>query len=135
MIRLREGLTNSVVVTLNSGTGSNYYTWFLVNKDSQQEFTFTSDDVSTSPLYYNQFNIRVATQSGLTAGVINIPYGEYTYTIYNMPNAYNLNIASASSVAEVGLLRYGGTQSYNRPEATIQNFNIATQSIKTFNIL
>jgi len=134
MIYLNEG-ANTVITTLNTGTQTTYYTWQLINKDSMVETVFYQDDTSTSQDFYNKFIITITSSIGLTAGQINIPKAEYQYTIYKMSSQYDLNIASASGVAERGILRYIGPDLWNRPEPTIQNFAATGSTIKTFDNL
>lgn len=134
MIYLQFG-TNSVITTLNSGTASAFYTWQLINKDGNEETVFYTDDVSNNKDFYNRFIITLTSSIGLTAGRIDIPKSEYHYIIWEMPDQYNLNIASASGIVERGILRYIGEDMYNRPKPTIENFSPSQSSIKTFNVL
>ena len=111
MINLQTG-DNTVVVTLYEKSQNLFnpqYTWQIVNKTTKDTTYFYAVDNSVAPYYWNSFTISVASQSGLTAGIINNPAGEYEYTVYEMPDAYNLNIASASGIVEVGILKIAGT--------------------------
>jgi hypothetical protein len=112
MIYLLSGEDNNAIVTLYEATTNlvnPHYTWKLENKTTKVETIFTSEDNSDAPWSYNSFTISVATYSGLTAGIINCPVGEYEYIIYEMPDNYNLNIASASGIVEYGILKIVGT--------------------------
>lgn len=95
------------------------FTWELNRKGTYDQVIFYQEDHSSDPYYYNSFTVSVATQSGLTAGVINIQPGEYNYIIYEMPDAYNLITASAIGIVETGLLIL---------EATFSTINSYTQS-------
>jgi hypothetical protein len=113
MIYLLTG-TNSIVVTLYEkclNITNPYFTWQIVNKTTKDVTYFYQDDHSTAPWYYNSFTFSIATQSGLTAGILNNPVGEYTYTVWEMNEPYNLNIASASNPnpIETGILKIVGT--------------------------
>lgn len=135
MIYLISG-SNSVITTLNRGeTASSFYTWQIIDKDTKLETIFYSNDISPNPLDYNKFIITITSSVGLTAGMINIPYSEYEYKIWEMPDQMNLNIASASSLAEVGLIRYLKEPIlYNRTENNLEVFN-GTSSVATFGLL
>ena len=43
---------------------------------------YTADDFSTSPWYWNRFTISIASPEGLTAGIIDVPAGQYMDKIY-----------------------------------------------------
>lgn len=113
MIYLNPG-TNSIVVTLYEkclNITNPYFTWQIVNKTTKDVTYFYQDDHSTAPWYYNSFTFSIATAAGLTAGILNNPAGEYTYTVWEMNEPYNLNIASASNPnpIETGILKIVGT--------------------------
>lgn len=85
-----------------------YFLFELVRKGSNDEIIFTNDDISTSPWYWNEFVITIATNSiGLTQGIIPLEEGEYKYTAYEMSNQYDLNINNAVGIIEVGLMVCG----------------------------
>ncbi len=44
----------------------------------------TVNDFSPMPYYFNYFTISIATPEGLTAGVIDIPSGQYQYYVYEI---------------------------------------------------
>ena len=115
MVYLQTG-TNSVVVTLYEkciNITNPYFLWEIENKTTKEVTYFYQNDSSDAPWYYNSFTISVATASGLTAGIINNPAGEYTYNVYEMSEPYNLNVASASNPnpVETGILKIVGTAS------------------------
>lgn len=85
-----------------------YFTWTLFHKASSQSITFSCPDISTSPNYWNQFVLTVATASvGLTNGIIPLIPGEYIYNIYEMVNYGDLNISDAVGNVENGILVCG----------------------------
>lgn len=83
MIYLKTG-TNSIVVTLyeKSTQLQPYYTWNLLRKGTFQNTIFYSPDTSTSPYYWNRFDIILGTISVPDQGFINTNEGEYIYKIY-----------------------------------------------------
>lgn len=103
--------SSDLVVTLYEYTSNKvnpYFTWNIYRKGSNDTITFTADDVSVAPWYFNEFIITVATDTiGLTSGVIPIVEGEWEYTVYEMVNQYDLNINNAIGVCETGLLVCG----------------------------
>ena len=115
MIALNFGTNSNVITTLyesSSNITNPEYTFSIINKDSKVETIFyPGKDNSLEPWYYNSFTISVATYSGLTSSIIEYIVGEYEYTVYEMPDAYNLNIASASNIVERGILNIYGTSS------------------------
>lgn len=117
--------TSSVTTTLYekcSNQVNPFFTWRILDKDSNFETIFTTDDFSTVPYYYNSFTISVATYSGLTAGIINIDGGQYSYEIYEMTNQYDLDLANAVGLVESGLITinvtYSQIQSYTASSNT-----------------
>lgn len=87
-----------------------YFTWNINRKGSNDSITFTSDDVSTAPYYWNSFNITVATSSvGLTSGVIPIFEGEWLYYVHEMQNQYDLDIDNSIGMVEQGIIVCGLT--------------------------
>lgn len=86
-----------------------YFTWKLIDKDSNDEYIFTADDFSYAPYYWNSFTISIATPVGLTSGIIDIPASQYKYEIYEMANQYDLNLDNAIGLVENGLLTINGT--------------------------
>lgn len=96
---------------LSSNITNPNYTWKLVNKDTLAEKVFYQTDSSPYPYYFNYFTISVASPEGLTAGVINIPAGQYQYYIYEMQNPYDLDLNNAIQLVENGILNVIGSQS------------------------
>ena len=88
-----------------------FFTWRLIDKDSNDEYVFTADDFSYAPYYWNSFTISIATPVGLTSGIIDIPASQYKYEIYEMADQYDLNLDNAIGLVENGLLTVNGTYS------------------------
>lgn len=112
MIILEAGI-NKVVVqqlyTMCSNQVDPYFTWEIKRKGTFDSIVFTQDDSSSIPYYFNIFTLSVGTMSGLTAGVLNIYPGEYTYNIYEMSAPYITNTASAVGLIQNGILIYNAT--------------------------
>jgi len=114
MLYLSNSGDNRVVVTLYencSNITSPYFTWKLVNKDTLAETIFFQQDSSPFPYYFNYFTVSVATYSGLTAGIIDVPSGQYQYYIYEMANPYDLDLTNAIGLVENGILNVAGQYS------------------------
>jgi hypothetical protein len=110
MLYLSNSGPTRVVVTLYencSNITNPYFTWKLVNKDTLAETIFTQLDFSSVPYYFNYFTISVATYSGLTAGIIDVPAGQYQYYVYEMANPYDLDLQNAVGLVENGILNVG----------------------------
>ena len=106
--------SNEVIVTLyeNSGNITNpQYTWLVENKDTLVKTAFYQEDHSSYPWYYNSFTLSIATYSGLTAGILPLDSGQYNYWVYEMVNAYDLNLNNAIGLVENGILYVGYTAS------------------------
>lgn len=101
-----------------------YFTWQLIDKDSNEEYIFTSDDFSHAPYYWNTFTVSVSGVVGLTAGIIDIPQSQYRYNVYEMANPYDLNLSNAIGLVENGLLTvigsYSQIQSYTASSNTTE---------------
>jgi hypothetical protein len=100
-----------VVLTLSEKTSNvnPYYTWVLSNRDSLNQTIISPDNFSASP-YYDSFTLSIGTAVSLTASVVmNIPAGEYHYSVYEMNTQYDLNINNSIGVVETGLLMITGT--------------------------
>ncbi len=80
------------------------FTWKLTNKDTLQETIFYQTDSSSNPYYYNSFTVSISSVVSLTAGVINVGYGEYEYEIYEKTLPYQLTISTNDNLVENGLL-------------------------------
>ena len=115
MINLNIDQPSEVVVTLYekaSNVVDPYFTWMIQSKTTLQQTVFFQLDHSTAPYYWNAFTVSVSTtQSGLTAGIINVDYGQYNYFVYEMTNPYDLNLNNAINLVEVGLMNIAGTYS------------------------
>jgi len=126
MIILEAGI-NEVVVqqlyTMCSNQVDPYFTWEIKRKGTFDSIVFTQDDSSPIPYYFNTFTLSVGTMSGLTAGVLNIYPGEYTYTIYEMSAPYITNTASAVGAIQNGILIYNATFS-SIPTYTASNDDV-----------
>lgn len=114
MLYLNNQTPQEVIVNLyalSSNITNPYFTWKIVNKDTEEETIFYQDDHSNSPYDYNSFTLSVATYSGLTAGVIDVPMGQYEYFIYETNTQYDLIITTASNLVKTGILQVTGTSS------------------------
>lgn len=128
MLIVNDNGTSNIVVTayeMAQNKVNPYFTFEIVRKGSNDTIVFTNDDISTSPWYWNSYDITVATASvGLTSGIIPIFEGEWEYTVYEMQNQYDLNIGNAVKVVETGLLVCGLTTS--TPVSVTTNVPIPT---------
>jgi ABC-type molybdate transport system substrate-binding protein len=125
MIYLSYTGSTAVTVTLYElcqNQTNPYFTWKFIDKDSNDEYIFCADDFSTAPYYWNTFTISIATPSSATAGVIDIPAGQYTYEVYEMANQWDLNLNNAIGLVETGLVTinptYSQIQSYTASPTT-----------------
>lgn len=114
MIYLNTG-TNSIVITAyeKSTQIQPYYTFELIRKGSFDKVVFYQNDTSYAPWYWSKFDITVATYSGLTAGIIKVNSGEWTYNVYEMASPYDLNLTNAIGIVETGICIINGTYSSN----------------------
>ena len=103
MVIIQESGTSSVVFRLSkvSQYTQPYFIFKLQNQNSKVTTTFTGDDVSNTPLSYNEFNFVNGVTFSATQSRFNLDQGNYFMSIYETPYQYDLNIASAS------LLYYG----------------------------
>lgn len=104
------------------------FTWKLTNKNTFEETIFYQSDSSSSPYYYNSFTVSVSSAVSLTAGVINVDYGEYEYEIYEKTLPYQLTISTNDNLVENGLLivltnSFTPTSFTGSDSATIPTFN------------
>lgn len=120
MIYLQPNQSNEVIVTLWEQTQNilnPFYTWQLTDIDTKNTITFTSNENSVVPYYFNAFTISVvsiaatATPYGLTNGTIYTNAGNFDYVVYEMVNPYDLNLNNKIGVVECGLLNIAGTYS------------------------
>jgi hypothetical protein len=120
MIYLNSG-TNSIVATLYercSNIINPYFTWRLIDKDSDATYIFYADDTSRAPYYWNSFTVSVAVGSA-TAGFVNIPPSTYSYEVYEMTNPYDLNLNNSLGIVENGIITYNAT--FSRPKSFTQS--------------
>jgi hypothetical protein len=108
MIYLQQNKSNTITISANQTAYTNYYTWQLIRKGGFNEVIFYAETNSPVPEYWQSFTISCATYSGLTAGIINVNSGEYTFNVYEMGTPYNLNIASGS-LCKTGICIISGT--------------------------
>jgi len=87
-----------------------YYTFKITSCDTFKEYVFSPQNFSQSP-YYDAFTVSVGNTVSMTgsAVMINAETGQYDFSVYKMPNEYNLNIASASYMTEQGILQITAT--------------------------
>lgn len=107
MLYLNPDNSNLLVVTLyekSNNLVNPYFTWKLTNKTTYEETIFYQDDSSTVPYYFNSFTVSVSSAESLTAGVIDVNYGEYEYEIYEKSSPYQLTISTNDNLVESGLL-------------------------------
>lgn len=119
MLSIDTGDTKKITVTLYekcNNTVDPYFTWVIKNKDTFEETIFYMDDFSTYPYYFNYFTLSVATYSGLTAGVINVPIGEYEYNVYEKSVPYSLTYSLSDNLVENGIFYVCGSASPYIPE-------------------
>jgi len=106
--------SQEVIVTLyenSSNITDPQYTWVLENKDTLVKTAFYQEDHSNFPWYYNAFTVSIATQSGLTAGILDLSYGQFNYFIYEMENPFDLDINNSLGLVENGIVYIGYTSS------------------------
>jgi hypothetical protein len=116
MLIINNSGPSNIVVTLYElckNLVNPYFTFQLNRKGSQDVIYFTNNDTSTSPGYWNQFEIIPATSSiyGLTQGIIPLISGEYIYTVWETTNQYDLNLSTVVGMVESGILIYLGSSS------------------------
>ena len=123
MIKLIKNQTNRVVVTASENVTLSapvYFLFELISDDTKFAKVFTANDISNNICRYNEFLVEVTDGAeDLLNGVINLNInGYYKYNVYQMSDATNLDIASASGIVETGKLYLKGdlkpvTTSYN----------------------
>ena len=126
MIKLIKNQTNRVIVTASENVTLSapvYFLFELISDDTKFAKVFTANDISNNICRYNEFLVEVTDGTeDLLNGVINLNInGYYNYNIYQMSDATNLDIASASGIVETGKLYLKGdlkpvTTSYNDNE-------------------
>lgn len=103
MLYIDYGVTSSVTVTLFEkcqNVTNPVFTWVVDGGDNRQSYTFSVDDFSVAPWYFNQFTFSSTA----------IPIGQYVYTVYEMAE-YDLDIANSVGEVETGILNIVGTAS------------------------
>jgi len=126
MIKLIKNQTNRVIVTASENVTLSapvYFLFELISDDTKFAKVFTANDISNNICRYNEFLVEVTDGTeDLLNGVINLNInGCYKYNVYQMSDATNLDIASASGIVETGKLYLQGdlkpvTTSYNDNE-------------------
>jgi len=115
MLIINNSGTTNIVTTLYekcSNQVNPYFLWSLTRKGSNDNILFTNNDISSSPWYFNQFEITIATNSvGLTSGIIPLFEGEWIYNVYETSTQYDLNINNVVGLVETGLMTVGTTYS------------------------
>lgn len=80
-----------------------YFTFQLIRAGSLDNIIFTADDISPNPNVYNKFILTVGSVSGgLLQGIIPVQSGQYGYTVFEMPNQYDLDLNNNIGVVTVG---------------------------------
>jgi hypothetical protein len=74
----------------------------------------TNDDNSGNTLRFNVFTFSCNPVSA-TAGGFNLIPGTYDYQVWETEYQYNLDVASASNIVEIGLMEVVGTSSAYSP--------------------
>lgn len=112
MINLTKGATSAVYLTLweKSDLTTPYYLFEFTSNDTGNATYATADDWSDFKPRFNVFTFSVMAGSA-TAGYIDLEAGTYDYVVYETEYQYNLNVASASKVVEIGLVTVNGTVS------------------------
>lgn len=98
MVKINQSGTSSVIFRLNkvSRYANPFYIFQLENQNSKVITTFTGDDVSLSPLSFNEFEFVNGVTFSATQSKLNLDPGVYSLSIFETPYQYDLNIASAS---------------------------------------
>ena len=127
MIYLNQVGPSKVVITLYDNCKNvvnPYFTWKLIDKDSDVITIFTADDYSPVPYYWSAFTFSVSPTPGLTSGIINIPASTFTYEVYEMENPYDLNLNNSLGMVKSGILIIEAT--FSAPLAYTQSNNTPT---------
>lgn len=109
---------NQLIVTLYekcSNVTDPYFTWEIEHCDSKTKYQLFMSDNSSSPYYYNSFTFS---NSGTYKN------GQYTYKVYEMATASNLDISQAIGLVENGILEISGTYSLNIKSFTQSNYRV-----------
>lgn len=104
MIKINKDSINTSVFTLCDReiltATTKYYLFNFINDDTEDDYYFVGDDISTSPCNYNEFLITETgtTFVNLTASTINLDRGFYQYKVYEQLSPTNLSISGTSGV-------------------------------------
>lgn len=129
MLYLSTTQSKSIVATLKEKSTllTPFYTWRILNRDSQVETIFAPENFSMSP-YYDAFTVSIGTPSQATGSnvYIDVVQGQYDYFVYQTPTEYSLSMTD--SVVETGILQILGTgvniaQFTQSDDDTIKIFN------------
>ena len=108
----QSSLITVTLYELASNQVNPYFTFEIIRKGSHDKVYFTNDDLSTSPWYFNQFEITPATSSvGLTSGVVPLIEGEYVYNVYETSAQYDISLSTLVGKVETGILTVSSTYS------------------------
>lgn len=128
MINIKKNEINKVCLTLNeklfSGITSGYTTGvtsgmtYLFSFKSESTLTtknFIASDISNYTDRYNLFEIEDNATEDLLNGKINIPSGDYVYSIYIQDSLDNLSLTGLSStqIVEIGRATITGISTSN----------------------
>lgn len=104
-------------ITVETYALTQSFVWSIQDQDTKMTYTFSNDDTSVNQYYYNTFSFSVSlgATSGLTAGIIPAPSGNYIYNVYQ--TQYAGSLIPISNSLEVGLLTIRGT--YSNPITNI----------------
>jgi hypothetical protein len=89
--------TSSVVFRLDkvSSFATPSYIFETINQNSREKLIFTGDDISPSPLYYNEFEFVNGVSFSSTQSRFDLDSGKYFLNVYQT-EFNDLNIGSAS---------------------------------------
>lgn len=113
MIKLTQNSSNTVVLTLKETTTqvNPYYVFNIISDDSNTSKVFTSADISSNIIRYNEFVIELNSVEDLAAGVIDLPLkGFYKYEVYSTAVEFDLDLANATELVEVGKVYVEGSE-------------------------
>lgn len=92
-----------------------YFLFEFISNDTGNRTYITSNDVSNNTERFNQFTFSSSLAISATAGGFDLIPGTYDYQVWETQYQYNLNIASASNIVEIGLMEVVGTGSTYAP--------------------
>lgn len=119
----QSSLITVTLYELASNQVNPYFTFEIIRKGSHDKLYFTNDDLSTSPWYFNQFEITPATSSvGLTSGVVPLIEGEYVYNVYETSAQYDISLSTLVGKVETGIMVVG---------SNVNNIPVYTQNDNT----